>query len=590
MNSGRTILKMSVLLFLILAGPTVGYAGVIADVANYFKPVTGTLVAIQGDDYLINLDASTGVMVGDLLSIVTPGENLIDPDTGTLLGTLDTVKGVLKVTKVRSGFSQASPLGTISNAQKGDSVRRYQNLAAIFTVQKESDLGLYERLTLALPSLEWQGAYPAVKNTLTSSDHAIASAQLTFALTASALKVHDSSGQLLRSFATTVQTSSALSTQDFKGSASGVSSPLSTTSATSATVSWNKSNQRNQTQITYSADYPGFRTLGELSGLVVAAEVTSNNNQILVATSDGAELHIFDISNQMKLLSSVKNQQQGKIHALAWWQPGTDAPLYLAVTTSSTKSFSYNASAETIFVSSIYRFSDNQLVAVAEKIPYLLGTFDQNGDGAKETLLGQKFDLDTVFGPIRELILDNSGYAERSFDRNLPRGFPVQGSIFADLTGDGNSETIYTRRGILYIISNGKLLYESAKQMGGSLSRLTYNVNPGQADTLFTTVAFEVPQVAADIDGDGQLELIAVSANRSAFSAPGLDFGGSESWLSVIKYKNNRFVKGTLGEKLEQPIQGLAVRQGRALIVLSRKDSILNGEGQSHLLALPLTP
>lgn len=583
MNSGRTILKMSVLLFLILAGPTVGYAGVIADVANYFKPVTGTLVAIQGDDYLINLDASTGVMVGDLLSIVTPGENLIDPDTGTLLGTLDTVKGVLKVTKVRSGFSQASPLGTISNAQKGDSVRRYQNLAAIFTVQKESDLGLYERLTLALPSLEWQGAY----HTSTSSDHAIASAQLTFALTASALKVHDSSGQLLRSFATTVQTSSALSTQDFKGSASGVSSPLSTTSAT---VSWNKSNQRNQTQITYSADYPGFRTLGELSGLVVAAEVTSNNNQILVATSDGAELHISDISNQMKLLSSVKNQQQGKIHALAWWQPGTDTPLYLAVTTSSTKSFSYNASAETIFVSSIYRFSDNQLVAVAEKIPYLLGTFDQNGDGVKETLLAQKFDLDTVFGPIRELILDNSGYAERSFDRNLPRGFPVQGSIFADLTGDGNSETIYTRRGILYIISNGKLLYESAKQMGGSLSRLTYNVNPGQADTLFTTVAFEVPQVAADIDGDGQLELIAVSANRSAFSAPGLDFGGSESWLSVIKYKNNRFVKGTLGEKLEQPIQGLAVRQGRALIVLSRKDSILNGEGQSHLLALPLTP
>jgi hypothetical protein len=157
------------------------------------------------------------------------------------------------------------------------------------------------------------------------------------------------------------------------------------------------------------------------------------------------------------------------------------------------------------------------------------------------------------------------------------------------LTGDGSAEVIYSRRGILYIIAKGKLLYESSRQMGGSLSRLTYDLNPGQADTLFTTVAFEVPQVAADIDGDGQLELLVVSADTSAFSAPGFD-SGSVSWLSVIKYREGRFIKGTLGEKLEKPIQGLAVSQGKALLVLSQKDSILAGEGQSHLLALPLEP
>jgi len=45
-----------------------------------------------------------------------------------------------------------------------------------------------------------------------------------------------------------------------------------------------------------------------------------------------------------------------------------------------------------------------------------------------------------------------------------------------------------------------------------------------------------------------------------------------------------------LGEKLEKPIQGLAVTQGQVLIVLTSKDSILDGQGQSHLLALPLAP
>jgi hypothetical protein len=43
-----------------------------------------------------------------------------------------------------------------------------------------------------------------------------------------------------------------------------------------------------------------------------------------------------------------------------------------------------------------------------------------------------------------------------------------------------------------------------------------------------------------------------------------------------------------LGEKLEKPIQGLAVGQGKAMIVLSQLNSILKEKGQSHLLALPL--
>jgi hypothetical protein len=257
------------------------------------------------------------------------------------------------------------------------------------------------------------------------------------------------------------------------------------------------------------------------------------------------------------------------------------------VTASSTAS-SYSTTAETVFTSSVYRFSDGQLSLVVHNLPYLLGAFDRDSDGNKETLLGQRFDLDTVYGVIRELKLERDGINDVELDFELPLYFPVQGSLLADLTGDGKTEVIYTRKGILYIISDGKLQYESSKQMGGSLSRLTYDVNPGQSDALFSSVAFEVPQVIADIDGDGQPELIAVSTDISSITAPGLNLGGGESWLSVIKYQNGRFVKGNLGEKLEKPIQGLAVKQGKAMIVLSRLDSILNQKGQSYLLALPL--
>ena len=590
MSRGSIILN-TILLSVVLLWPTTGQAGVITDITNYFKPANGVLIAIQGDDYIVNLDASAGVMVGDLLCIVTPGEKLIDPANGAILGSLDTVEGILKITRIRSGFSHASPLGKISKVKKGDSVRRYQNLTAIFQDQNGTGLVMYNQLVSGLPSLEWQGYYPVQKIQSSSSDYPNKRAQLTFILTDSLLQVQDSTGQVIRSFPVVDQSATLSNTPAHQPALPVVvSSPPAATPVPQPAVAWDRSQQKNQAQVEYSVEYPGYLTLGEFPGIVLMADFSLSDGQHLMAGSDGSDLNVFVVTDRMKLVASEKDVHHGNIHAVAWWRPEADGPLYLAVTASTTKDHSYGTTAETIFTSSVYRFRDGQLSLVVHNLPYLLGTFDRDSDGNKETLLGQSFDLETVYGPIRELKLENGGLNDVEPDFELPLYFPVQGSLLADLTGDGKAETVYTRKGILYIISNGKLLYESARQMGGSLSQLTYDVNPGQSDALFSSIAFEVPQVAADIDGDGQPELVAVSAESSVFRVPGLDSGGGVSWLSVIKYQNGRFVKGTLGEKLEKPIQGLTVNQGKAMIVLSRQDSILSGQGQSYLLALPLAP
>jgi hypothetical protein len=586
---GHCRIVLNIIFSLLLLCPTVVIAGVITDVANYFKPANGVLIAKQGDDYIVNLDASTGVMVGDLLSIVSPGEELIDPASGVPLGSLDTVKGLLKVTKVRSGFSHARPMGTISMAQNGDSVRRYQNQTSVFYDQKGDGFDLFGQIVSALPALEWQGYYSDPKGPEASSDTPNMLAQLSFVLAGNLLKVYDNTGQNIRSFSVDYQSLAHTGIPPIPStSPSGTSNLLPTATKSQPTVAWDKSYQKGYAQVEYKTEYPGYQTLGEFPGIVLMADFSFSDGQHLMAASDGNDLNVFVVTDHMEQVASVKNSGHGNINAVAWWRPEVDGPLYLAVTVSTAKTFSYSTTTETVFKSFVYQFNNGQLTPIERDLPYLLGTFDRDSDGIKEMLLGQRFDLDTVYGPIRELKLEKDSLNVVALDFELPLSFPVQGSLMADLTGDGVVEIVYTRKGRLYIINEGKLKYESSRQMGGSISRITYDVNPGQGDALFASIAFEVPQVAADINGDGQLELISISADSSVFSAPGLTPGGGESWLSVLKYENGRFVKGTLGEKLEKPIQGLTIHQGKAMIVLSQLNSILKEKGQSHLLALPL--
>ena len=90
---------------------------------------------------------------------------------------------------------------------------------------------------------------------------------------------------------------------------------------------------------------------------------------------------------------------------------------------------------------------------------------------------------------------------------------------------------------------------------------LTYDLNPGAKDRLFTTAAFEVPPVAVDLDGDGRVELVAIASEGSG--SLGIGSGVRKSWLATLDCRDGRFVRGSLGPELETPLQGLyAGREG----------------------------
>ena len=140
------------------------------------------------------------------------------------------------------------------------------------------------------------------------------------------------------------------------------------------------------------------------------------------------------------------------------------------------------------------------------------------------------------------------------------------------------------RNRALSVYQGTKLLYESSREMGGSLSVLTYDVNPGAKDRLFSTAAFEVSPVAVDLDGDGRVEVVAI-----AFEGSGLGIGSGvrKSWLATLEFRGGRFVRGTLGPELETPLQGLYASREGVFVVTTYAPSLFKPKRASHLLFLP---
>jgi len=128
----------------------------VEQVAEDFKPLAGYVVMERQGEYIIDLDASRGVRVGDLFVASIPGEKIVHPVTGEVLGSLDEVRAQLKVSKVLEGYSFAVPLPGSSPLEKGTEIKRFQGIPATFWDYTGTGAGLFAELKNGLPHLVWR--------------------------------------------------------------------------------------------------------------------------------------------------------------------------------------------------------------------------------------------------------------------------------------------------------------------------------------------------------------------------------------------------------------------------------------------------
>lgn len=103
----------------VIAGINQGVFELIKQVGS--RPAEGSVVKADPGQMYINLGADT-VSVGDRLSVVQMGEELIDPDTGISLGGSMTTIGEVEVSQVQEKFSIARHVSMNGEAQRGDKV------------------------------------------------------------------------------------------------------------------------------------------------------------------------------------------------------------------------------------------------------------------------------------------------------------------------------------------------------------------------------------------------------------------------------------------------------------------------------------
>lgn len=103
-------------------------AVLVGDVVRAVEKLTwqGRIARVQGTKVYLNAGRSSGLVTGDILKVLTPGEDIYDPASGAFLGrSQGALKGTLEVIDFLGQDGAVAEIHTGANFQEGDGVQLY---------------------------------------------------------------------------------------------------------------------------------------------------------------------------------------------------------------------------------------------------------------------------------------------------------------------------------------------------------------------------------------------------------------------------------------------------------------------------------
>lgn len=542
-------------------------------VENDFKPLKGIVIGQEGDGWLIDVGRDMGVHEGDLFSAVDSGKAIVHPQTGEKLGSMQQITGLLQVIWVQPRFSQVRRISGAGALSTGAEVRRFEGLTALFMDESGTGEQLFITLRDSLSQLRWLGYCKASGGHAASGD----AAQLSFVWNSQGLKVLGLDQQPLRLY-TAAGYSGEIQRQAPAQPSAGGLAPAPVGPAAPAGV-------QAPAPVPAAASAPAdYKDLGQLPVRSHMAVFVRQGNRLLLASSDGDSWQILEMGAAPKVIAKSPDVIMGKVIGLHWWQPEAKGPLYLAVTMQTDENASGDLNGSKRLETTLYRLIQDQPQIVRSEVANMVGSFDLDGDGRPETLLGQDLDRDITFGArIRQYRPSGDGVTSAKADIPMPLGFPVISGTLCRLGGSDGLSAAWIKNRTLFIQRKGKSPSEVSGDMGGSMVAFSYDVNPDAANRLFKTVPVEVAPICADINGDGKLQMIATGSDISLLQLLGVMPDIKKSWLVGVSDTGSKFRHQKIGPEIDDAaICGLTWDQNRLLLVVTYRDK----ESGSHLMML----
>ena len=479
------------------------------EIKKDFTPLSALIIGIEDNKIIIDKGKVQGVRPKDIFTVYKRGKKIVHPETEKTLGFLKEIIGKIEITDVEENFAIGRVIFQKEPFPVPTPIERFTDLKILIISENQTpDENLFLILKNTLPESAVTFNPNLKLRDLTPQYLLSQQYDIVFVVEEDIVKIFNYNLDLIRYYGTlsykkAIAPSTVTTTQKAYKPSTGV----------------------------FSINPPTI--LGKMKGEVFQVEFADidndNNPEMIYFNSQG----LFIVRIKGALLASY-TPKTGKIVNFSLGPSG-----WIAL----------NIFDESVGMrSEILRYTEQGLIPVITNVNLILNFVDYTARGVKDTLIGQTFDSENFFGKEVYILKRENNQLIYATQLKVSPDYKNIGSAFVDLDGDGSPEIInYTSDGKLAVYKDSNIVWVSPYPVANHFYEIKLIKGKKGQEVVKKIVYPLITPVTADINKDGKLEALFVSANFPLESVKGdlkyVPLNSATSQIFVLGFEGTYFFR-----------------------------------------------